>query len=318
MKQHDVFVVIPNWNGKEWIGNCLRSLTKQTLQASIVVVDNGSKDGSAEYIKQYFPNVVLIERDKNYGFTGGVNAGIEYALKHNAKYVALFNNDAVASTTWLAKLVATMERQPHTGIVTGKFMHIDKKHIDSTGEFIRKNGMPYSRGRGEVDKGQYDTAGFVFAATGGASLYRAEMLKQIGLFDNDYFAYFEDVDISFRAQLRGWHVYYQPEAVAHHHIGKTSSKLGSFRRYHSVKNYILLYNKNMPGMLYWKYKPLFVLQLVRMKLGALRDQEFGAYIKAFWKGTILMPSTLLKRRTIQRHRTIPANYIMQFIGKGSK
>lgn len=315
MSKHRVAVIVPNWNGKYLLAECLRSLMRQTTPAEIIVIDNGSTDGSADYIKRYFPKATVLPLEKNYGFTGGVNRGIELAFDRGATHIALFNNDAVADPQWLGELYDMMERQPHTGIVTGKFMRMDKKHLDSTGEFIRRSAMPYSRGRDEIDSGQYDKSGYVFAATGGASLYRTKMLRQIGLFDEDFFAYFEDVDLSFRAQLMGWHVSYQPSAVAYHHIGKTSSKLGSFRRYQSIKNYIMLYNKNVPGILYWKYKPLFLWQLVRMFAGSIRDREVGAYLSSFGRSVLMIPGTLKKRRRIQSHRTVESAVIAQFIQK---
>lgn len=316
MDGSQVAVVIPNWNGEELLDDCLRSLLRQSIKARIIVVDNGSSDNSVDLIKTKYPSVIIMQMDKNYGFTGGVNRGIECAIDLGCAYIALFNNDAVADKEWLKELLLIMSKQPHTGIVTGKLMQMDKKRIDSTGEFIRRNAMPYSRGRGEADNGQYEKAGQVFAASGGASLYRTKMLRQIGLFDEDYFAYFEDVDISFRAQLMGWHIYYQPSARAFHHIGKTSDRLGSFRRYHSVKNYVLLYNKNMPGYLYWKHKPGFFVQLLRMGVGSIRDREFSTYLRAFARSILLLPSTLSKRRSIQKHRVVNTSYISNWVEKG--
>ncbi len=312
----EVAIVVPNWNGEALLDDCLRSLMRQSKRAQIIVVDNGSSDNSVDLIKTRYPAVTVLQLDTNYGFTGGVNRGIELAIDLGCSFIALFNNDAVADKDWLKELFVVMSKQPHTGIVTGKLLKIDKEHLDSTGEFIRKNSMPYSRGRNEVDNNQYEKAGQVFAASGGASLYRTKMLRQIGLFDEDFFAYFEDVDISFRAQLMGWHVYYQPSARAFHHIGKTSDRLGSFRRYHSVKNYVLLYNKNMPGYLYWKYKPRFFVQLLRMGIGSLRDREFSTYLRAFIKSFFLLPSTLSKRRSIQRHRVVETAGIKQWIEQG--
>ncbi len=316
INKSQVAVVVPNWNGEALLDDCLRSLVRQSTKAQIIVVDNGSSDNSVDLIKTRYPSVTVLQMDTNYGFAGGVNRGIELAIDLGCSSVALFNNDAIADKDWLKELLTVMNKQPHTGIVTGKLMRIDKKHLDSTGEFIRKNAMPFSRGRNEPDNNKYESPGQVFAASGGASLYRTKMLRQIGLFDEDYFAYFEDVDISFRAQLMGWHVYYQPSARAFHHIGKTSDRLGTFRRYHSVKNYVLLYNKNMPGFLYWRYKPRFFVQLVRMAVGSIRDGEFITYVRAFFRSVVLLPGTLSKRRTIQRHRVVDANYIKLWIEKG--
>lgn len=312
----NIAVVIPNWNGKEFLGDCLRSLELQSKKALIIVVDNGSTDGSADYVRKAFPGVELLAFDNNAGFAGGVNRGIRYALKKGCEYIALFNNDAVAEKDWLKKLVQEMEQDKKTGIATGKLMRSDRKHLDSTGEQYSTSGMPFPRGRNEIDEGQYDKSENVFAATGGASLYRARMLNEIGLFDEDFFAYYEDVDISFRAQLAGWQVLYTPLAIAYHHIGGTSSKLGSFTRYHSIKNFILLYNKNVPGWLFWKYKLPFFAQLSRMLAGSIRDKQFGSFLRALGKAFLLVPSTLRKRRAIQSNRVLSSSHLDQLLYKG--
>ncbi len=302
-------VVIPNWDGIDMIGECLTSLETQSLVVTIVVVDNGSKDGSVDFIKTKFPEVTLLELPENTGFTGGVNTGIKYALKHDYEFIVLFNNDALASKDWVKNLVQAAQNDESAGIVTGKFMLMDKKHLDSTGDILSIWGLPFPRGRNELDTGQFDLPEYVFGATGGATLYRTKMLRKIGIFDDNFFAYFEDVDMSFRAQLAGWKVLYTPDAVAYHHLSQTSSRHGSFARYHSIKNFILLYNKNMPGWLFWKYKPLFFIQLARMKIGAIRDKQLGVFIKAVFAGIKLTPSTLKKRRQIQANKKVSTEYI---------
>src|SRR3989344_2335605 len=122
MSRSSVFIVIPNWNGKDLLADCLDSLLYQTFKADIGVVDNGSTDGSAQFLKNRHPKVKLIELDKNYGFTGGVNAGIKYALDNKYEFIALFNNDAAADKNWLKFLVEVMQKNVELGIVTGKFM----------------------------------------------------------------------------------------------------------------------------------------------------------------------------------------------------
>lgn len=305
----NVAVVIPNWNGADFIGDCLKSLTKQSLKPRIVVVENGSTDNSIEVIKQVCPEAEVLKFPDNAGFAGGVNRGIRPLLEDGVEYIILFNNDAIADKDWVKNLVNAAEAHTDVGIVTGKFMRTDKQHIDSTGDQYSTHAMPFPRGRNQVDTGQYDKAEYVFGATGGASLYRAKMLQAIGLFDEDFFAYFEDVDISFRAQLAGWKVWYQPTAVAYHHVSATSSKLGSFSRYHSVKNFIYLYNKNMPGAYYWRYKLWFLNRLARMMVGALRDHQLGTYFKAVGVAALHIPSTLSKRHHIQKTRQVSPDYI---------
>lgn len=301
---------MPNWNGKEFLLVCLDSLQDQSLtDFQIIVVDNGSTDGSQELIKASYPHVQLVALDKNYGFAGGVNRGIQDAINAGAEYVALFNNDATADKDWLKNLLSTAETNPKAGIVTSKFLKLDKKTIDSTGDFYSIWGLPFPRGRGQTDNGQYDNKNEVFAASGGASLYRVETLKQIGLFDEDFFAYYEDVDISFRAQLAGWKVLFEPKAVAYHHVGGTSSKLGNFARYHSFKNFVFLYTKNMPVWLYWKYLPLATLGFGLMIAHDLTRLRFMPLIKALGKIIVCFPAMLAKRWRVQSSRKVTTKYI---------
>lgn len=310
-------VIIPSWNGIDYISDCLTSLLKQSAKIDIIVVENGSKDGSPELIKKKFPSVELLEFKDNAGFSGGVNRGIKPALEKGYEYIILFNNDAVADKDWVKNLVSAAVNKTDAGIVTGKFMRMDKKHLDSTGEFYSTHAMPFPRGRNRVDTDQYKKGEYVFAGTGGASLYKAALFKEIGIFDEDFFAYFEDIDIAFRAQLAGWKVWYEPSAVAYHHVSATSSKLSGFSRYHSVKNCILTYNKNMPGIYFWRYKLWFFARLARMFFGALRDKQLGAYFKGFLMGVRLMPSTLRKRSAIQKSRKVSPTYLNSILYKGA-
>lgn len=308
-----IAIVIPNWNGKKYLTGCIDSLLSQSVKATIIVVDNGSLDGSVELLEKNYPNVDIVKLDRNYGFTGGVNHGIKRAKDLGAEYVALFNNDASADNNWLERLAETMQSNPSVGIVTGKLMRGNKKHIDSTGDYYTIWGAPYPRGRNQIDRGQFDTPGYIFGASAGASLYRMAMLDEIGLFDEDFFAYYEDVDISFRAQLANWRVYYQPLAVAYHLVGATSSKLGSFSRYHSTKNFILLYNRNMPGRLFWKYKPLFLIMLVRLMLGSIKNWQFLAFVKGFFKALIVFPKTRKVRKRNQKLIKVSIDQIDQLL-----
>lgn len=310
-----IFVVIPNWNGVDIIADCLKSLDKQTHKHHVVVVDNGSVDKSVSVIRAKFPAVHLINLPDNTGFSGGVNTGIRYALQQGAEAIALFNNDAVADKNWLKELVKTMRSSPKAGIITGKFMRSDKIHFDSTGDYYSIWGMPLPRGRNLVDTGQYNVPEEVFGATGGASLYRTALFKQIGLFDEAFFAYYEDVDLSFRAQLSGWKILYNPKAITYHEVGGTSSKLGSFTRYHATKNFFMLYAKNMPGWVYWKYLPLFTLQAARLGASSLLRGGGWPYIQGVSRAFLNTPHIIRERRNIQKHRKVSIKYIDSLLYK---
>lgn len=300
----NIYVVIPNWNGQDFIAKCLGSLVRQTQKHTVVVVDNGSVDDSISIVESQFPEVELVKLPQNTGFTGGVNTGIKYALKKGAEAVVLFNNDAVASKDWLKELAIAGDEHPDAGMVTGKFMRMDRKHLDSTGDYYSIWAMPLPRGRNQVDSGQYDAGEYVFSATGGASLYKTTMLKDIGLFDDSFFAYYEDVDMGFRAQLAGWKVWYQPTAVSYHYVSGTSGKLGSFSRYHATKNFFALYYKNMPTWLMIKYGPLFLLQAARLMASSTLKGAGVTYLRGVFKGISNIPYLVKQRRRIQGSRKI--------------
>ncbi len=308
-------VVIPNWNGDKWLGECLDSLLLQTVKTTIVVVDNGSIDDSINLVEKKYPMVHLIKLPKNTGFAGGVNTGIRYSLEQGYDAVALLNNDATVDKHWLQELITTLEDNAKIGIATCKLLHTDELHFDSTGDFYSVWGLPFPRARNQKDIGQYDKNEFVFSASGGASLYRSALLKKIGIFDENFFAYYEDVDISFRAQLAGWLVSYAPKARAYHRISATSSQLGSFTRYHATKNFYMLYAKNMPGWLFWKYLPLYATQCARMFVSSIIHRRFLIQIKSFGKFLTLIPQVIVDRRTIQKNRKVSIAYIDSMLYK---
>jgi GT2 family glycosyltransferase len=312
----DVHVVVPNWNGLELLGAAVASLQAQTLPATVVVVDNGSHDGSVAMIRAEHPDVVLVELPVNTGFAGGVNAGIALALERGADAVATFNNDAVADRDWLERLVEVLEQQPDNGIVTGKITHLDGVHLDTTGEFYSTSGQPFPRGRNERDEGQYDRPEPVFGASGCATLYRAEMLRRVGLFDERFFAYYEDLDLSFRARLAGWQVRYVPQARVRHHLSATAGRLGSFTRYHARKNFLLLYLKNMPGPLFRRHLPVFGMEALRQLVHGLLLAGDTAYLRALLR--VLRDARAIRRdrRAVQASRTVDVAEIERWLLPG--
>lgn len=304
-----LYVVVPNWNGEDFLQQCIDSLLAQNQACEILVVENGSVDMSDEILATYGNKITVLKQKNNLGFAGGVNIGINYAIENGADYVALFNNDAVADENWLQNLVNTASVNPVIGIVACKFLHEGDNKLDSTGDFYTIFGLPYPRGRNEVETGQYDNKTTIFGATGGASLYSAKMLTEIGLFDEDFFAYYEDVDISFRAQLAGYKVVYEPTAVAYHHIGGTSGKISGFTSYQTGKNFWFMYIKNMPGKLFWKYILLAKYWYLRMLLARLVKGGFIPFIKGYFAFIVLLPKKLKERHKIQKNRKVSVGYI---------
>jgi GT2 family glycosyltransferase len=309
--------VVPNWNGEDEIGTAVASLLKQKVEADVkvIVVDNGSVDGSVELLKRDFPAVDLVELPKNRGFAGGVNAGITRAKELMADYVALFNNDADAEDGWLAGLFDHLQANPGLGIATGKLVRASDKTLDSTGECYSSWGLPYPRGRGEP-MDSYPEPEEVFGATGGASLYRMKMLDLIGSFDEDFFAYYEDVDLSFRAQLAGWRVGYVPTSIAYHQIGLTSGRIPGFTTYQTFKNLPLLFWKNVPLLLIPIIMPKLVLANIVFYLKACARGQFLPATKGVMMAIALSPKKFIERYNIQKRRQADITYIRSLIKPG--
>lgn len=307
-----VAVVVPNWNGLDSLGACLDSLLAQTQPVEVVVVENGSVDGSVEFLAKQYPTVTVLAQPVNLGFAGGVNVGIRYAITQGCDYVALFNNDAVAKADWLERLVGAMS-DTTVGITTCTLMSIDERHLDSSGDQYSVWGLPYPRGRGEADIMKYTQQTEIFGASGGASLYRVAMLNQIGLFDEDFFAYYEDVDISFRAQLAGWKVRYAPAAIAYHQIGATSGKIHGFTTHQTMKNLPLLLYKNVPRKLLWRIGWRFTLAHSLFFWRAVSRGQGWPALKGLLKGKLLLIKKHSERRHIQRTRTASDDYIWSIL-----
>ncbi|GAC1500483.1 MAG: glycosyltransferase family 2 protein [Candidatus Saccharimonadales bacterium] len=306
-------VVVPNWNDVDSLSTCLDSLINQSVKPQVIVVDNGSIDGSVDMVEKKYPEVELLKHEDNKGFSGGVNAGFRSAIEFGDSFVATLNNDAVADRHWLESLVKYLDSNESVGVATCKLLSGDGEHIDSTGDYYTSWGLPYPRGRGEKNIHKYDEQIEVFGASGGASLYRVSMLKDIGLFDESFFAYYEDVDLSFRAQLAGWKVAYVPEAVAYHQIGATSSKIKGFTTYQTIKNLPLLLIKNLPSEYLWKVGPRFILaHSMFFGRAVLRGQGWFA-LKGFVMLIVLLPNALVHRNRIQSTKKVSDGYIWSIL-----
>jgi GT2 family glycosyltransferase len=311
-----VLIVVLNWNGIKDTEKCLDSLLKQTYDDfKILVVDNGSVDDSLDRLRKIekkYDVISLAVNKYNKGFAGGVNTGIKYALKRDFDAVALFNNDAEADENWLSELVKGLG-QKNTSIATGLLLHEDGKTIDSTGDYYSTWGMPFPRDR-ERKTEEASESGYVFSGSGGASLYKTSLFKEIGLFDESFFAYYEDVDVSFRTQLAGHKVYFTNKAIAYHKQGATSSKIPGFTVYQTFKNIPLLYTKDVPaGLLLPIGIRLFLLYIlifgnaVKNGAGIPALKGWLASVGYFWTKALWL------RSGIQGHKKVPTSYIKSII-----
>lgn len=302
-------VVIPNWNGKRYLGPCLDSLRAQTCSAiEIIIVDNASGDGSQQFIKTAYAEMRLIELPQNRGFTGACNRGMREAA---GEFVALLNNDTEVETDWAAQVIKALDEKPEVGIVACKMlMHDQRERFHTAGDFFAIDGSAGNRGFGEIDHGQYDRGDYVFSACGGAAVYRRGMLEEIGFLDDDFFFLLEDVDIAWRAQLAGYAVWFAPGAVVYHHLSATGG--GKTASYYDGRNGIWLIAKNMPSALLQKYWRRIVGRQARLFWDALlawRGEAARARLRGMAAGLLSLRGALAKRREIQSMRRVGDEYI---------
>jgi GT2 family glycosyltransferase len=261
-------IIVPHLNGKQHLEECLGSLRRQTFtDFEVILVDNGSSDGSQEYIRTHFPEVRLLELGKNMGFTGACIAGYNVS---GGDFIVLLNNDTETDERWLETLAGAFERVPEAGSVASKMLLYDQRDvIHSAGDYYRVDGIPGNRGVWQKDAAQYNEETFVFGACGGAAAYRRELLKEIGFLDVDFFFSCEDVDLAWRIHLAGYKVLYSPRAVVYHKL-KASSGPGKMSSYYDGRNFLYIIWKNYPTSLLRKHWPAILRAQLAISGDALR------------------------------------------------
>lgn len=302
-----VSVLILNYNGRGFIEACLRSVYAQDCPLlEVLVVDNGSSDGSPEIIKEQFPQARLIETGTNLGFAGGMNLGIR---ESQGTMVLLLNPDVVLESGYVEGLVEAIAGDSSYGSAIGKVYRFpvgERKIIDTTGHVIYENRLFTDRGEDEVDTGQFDQADDVFGACAGVGLYKREMLEDVKegdeYFDESFFLFLEDTDLNWRAQLRGWKCRYVPEAVAYHHRGGTAKRRTKVVELNNYKNRYMMLIKNDPFFDMVRHAHHFLLT-DSLKTAALLWRCPPALLGWFtvWRE---LPALIRKRRIIQGSRRI--------------
>jgi GT2 family glycosyltransferase len=312
-----VSVIIVNWNGKHLLADCLGSLRSQTYRDhETILVDNGSTDGSIDFVRENFPDVRLIPLAENRGFAGGNNAGIQAS---SGRFVALLNNDTRADANWLAALVKAAESEPQTGMWASKILSFDRRDvIDNVGLLLYWDGLARGKGRLEVDCGQYDRSEEALFPSGCACLYRRTLLEETGLFDEDFFAYADDVDMGLRGRLAGWGCRYVPAAVVYHKYSSSSSAYSPFKAFLVERNRIWVLVKYYPFELVLA-SPYFTLKRLVLSLygalsgrgasGKFADQHslgtaVGILLKAWGAALAGMPKALRQRRAFSRRKRL--------------
>ena len=275
-------VVIPNYNGKDFLKDCLDSLQKGTIVPAIVVVDNGSSDGSTAFIKEHYPQVQVITFSENRGFSAAVNAGIEYA---DTPYVFLLNNDTTVHEDAVACLEREMDNHPNVFSMEARMVQMrNPDKLDSAGDFYCALGWAFARGK-DKPYHTFEQKSKIFSACAGAAVYRKSYFEKTGLFDDNHFAYLEDVDIGYRAQIYGYDNYYVPEAIVYHvGSGASGSRYNEFKIRLSARNSIYLVYKNMPLLQILLNLPFLLLGYLVKTLFFIKKGFGGTYFNGLIKG----------------------------------
>lgn len=290
-------MVIPNFNGKRYLRDCLTSLRSQTLRGfETIVVDNGSKDGSLEYLKTHFPWVQVIKNRKNLGFAGGINTGI---MQAKGKYILTLNNDTKLDNNFLEKLVGPMESDREIGMCAPKMLFFDGR-INSTGICISLSGAAWDRGMFEPDVGQYDSSEEVFGACAGAALYRKKMLDEIGLFEEDFYLFMEDVDLAFRGRLAGWKCLYVPDARVHHVHGGTVEFGSDLAVYYGNRNILWHVAKDYSRNMLIRSMPWIIGRSLAVAPYYAMKGKGRVILKSKLDSLKGLPKMLMKRNQVER------------------
>lgn len=303
MSSPRVAIIIINWNGRQHLAACLPSLAGQSYRDfEIILVDNGSTDDSLAWVRSHFPQIRILENPSNQGFAAPNNQAIRAS---QGEFVVLLNNDTVADPAWLATLVAVADHDPAIGMVASKMLLAERPGtIDSAGIALDRSGLAWGIAAGQPDlPAPPGTVVDVFGASGGAALYRRSMLDEIGLFDEEFFAYLEDVDLAWRAQWAGWRAVYAADAVVYHHHSATSNRVPHFKSRLLGRNKLWLLAKNYPfPQLLW-YLPLIASYELMSLARTAYEGRLSSALAGRGAALSQLPAMWAKRRAQVRRRS---------------
>ena len=301
-------VVIPNYNGKQYLAACLKSLEEsEEKRPDVLVVDNGSADGSDREAEEAFPWVRLIRFPENRGFDAAVNEGIRQS---RTPYVFLLNNDTIVRPGCISALEARMDREKELFSVSARMVDMkDPSVMDGAGDLYSALGWAYAVGKGKP-AARYEKPVRIFSACAGAAIYRRSMLERTGLFDELHFAYLEDVDLGYRARILGFENAYEPSAVVLHAGSATSgSRYNEFKIRYSARNNVYLIYKNMPALQILLNSPLLAAGFAVKLLFFLKKGYGRAYAEGLREGLVLCASPEGRARRVWFKGGNPGNYI---------
>jgi GT2 family glycosyltransferase len=311
-----VSVIIVSWNSADYLPHCLDCLSRQTFRDfEVILIDNGSLDGGTDKLELKYPQLALhIERlSSNLGFASANNLGAHIA---HGKWLALLNADAFPEPDWLEKVLQAANKHPEFSFFSSRQVQANKPDLlDGSGDDYHVSGLAWRR----FYNYQAQNHGFkeeeVFSTCGAAALYLRDDFLRVGGFDETYFSYFEDVDLSFRLRLIGKRCLYVPQAVVHHVGSASSGKISDFVIYHGHRNLVWTYFKNMPGALFWWYLPLHLVMNLFFTVSFILKGKGSAILRAKMDAFYRLPAIIRTRRQIQNSRKIPINEIWQVMNK---
>jgi GT2 family glycosyltransferase len=302
-------IIIPHYNAKAFLGPCLEALERQSYSClEVILVDNGSSDGSVELTRHSYPKVKIVELGQNLGLTGAINRGVAQA---SGEIVVALNNDTEVAPGWAQALVDALQAYPDAGIVASKMLLFNQRDkLHSAGDGFGTDGIPINRGVWQQDTGQYDSDRYIFGGCGGAVAYRRDMLVDIGLFDEELFMYLEDVDLNWRAQLAGYRAVFAPRAVVYHHLSASGG--GMVASYYTGRNTIFVLAKDLPGAIFRRYWRRIIGAQMRIAVEALRAWR-GEAARARLRGQVAgvwgLPKWLAKRHLVQQKKRVSDAYL---------
>lgn len=300
-------VVVVTWQGAHLLPACLDSLRAQTVAHRLLVVDNASTDGTAALLGKEYPEAEVVRLERNLGFAGGVQAGLD---RVRTAYAALLNNDAVADPGWLAALLRALEGDRTLGAVTSKMLLAgpDQAAINNAGVRLLPDGYGADIGLGEPDGPPFRACREVFGFSGGAAGLRVSAVREVGGFPTEFFMYYEDTDTSWRLRLAGWPVAYVPDAVVHHAHSATADQGSAMFAFHNERNRLLMLTRCAPAGLAWRQvlrfpvttASLAVKRLLRRGIPRVHQFRVGLRLRVFGSYLAMLPRALRARRAIGR------------------
>lgn len=316
MNQTKVAVIIVNYNSTALLHQCLRSLNRQTVQPDqIVVVDNGGQDLLPSDMEQQYPNIKFIRLEKNIGFAAANNLAVRTV--QNFEWIALLNPDAFPEPNWLEALLKVAAENTAYDFFGSHMLSANTPEIlDGIGDVYHVSGRAWREGIGKIAQKISHEMREIFSPCAAAALYKRDAFWEVNGFDENYFCYFEDVDLGFRLRLAGYKCLYVPQAIVHHVGSATTKKHSDFYVYYGQRNLVWTYIKDMPGFLFWFYLPQHLfLNLFSLLWFAMRGQ-FKIAIKAKWDACREIKRVWSMRRQIQKKRKVTAWQVRQHMAKG--